>query len=180
MGEPAGDDDGQMNPSAKFSSNHFRRASSSCLDKEYSGPKEGAVPSRSWILWSPGRCGGSLLASISENSVVNSWYSLGISGVLSWPGCSSMASMSAAEMAKVVAASWRRFSFLTVLRNPLRDTAAMSMVLGRGGGMSMVVAFVGRGAQVVVHRGETKSMVSFSQSMRGLWCLSHGIPRTRG
>ena len=56
----------------------------------------------------------------------------------------------------------------------------MSIVLGRGGGMSLVVALVGGGAQVVVHCGETKSIVSFSQSMRGLWCQSHGFPRMWG
>ena len=91
-----------------------------------------------------------------------------------------MVSMLVAEMAKVVAASCRRFSFLTVFLNPVKETAAMSMILGRGGGMSMVMALVGRHAQVVVHRGEMKSMVSISQSMRGLWCRSHGIPSTRG
>ena len=42
------------------------------------------------------------------------------------------------------------------------------MVQGRGGGISMVVALVWRSAQVVVHHGETKLMVSCSQSMRGL------------
>ena len=118
-------------------------------------------------MWSSGRCGGSRLASTSENSVANYRYSLGISLALSWFGCSSMASMLAAEMAKVVAASCRRFSLRTIFLNPVRETTAMSMVLGRGGGISMVVALVGHGAHVVVHRGETKSKVSFSQSMVG-------------
>ena len=90
--------------------------------------------------------------------------------------------MSAALMANVHAASCSRHSFLTVFWNAASDSAAMSMVGGRDGrgGMSNVSARVGWVAQVVVHRGETKSMVYFSQLMAGLWWCSQGIPSTRG
>ena len=88
--------------------------------------------------------------------------------------------MSALLMAKVVAASCRRRSFLTVFRNAVREMAAISIVLGHIGGISMVMALVGLWAQVVVQCWETKSMVSFAQSIDGLWYRSHGIPRTRG
>lgn len=168
MGKPAGDDDGRMNPFARFLSSHIRRTSSSCLESEYSGPKDGLVLSRSWMLWSPGWCGGSRLASASDNRVTNSCYSLGISGEWSWFGCSSMASMSAVEIANVMSASCRQHFILTVFLNVLRETAVMSMVYGHGGGISIVVTLVGRGAHVVIHCGETMSMVSIFQSMCGL------------
>ena len=74
MREPAGDKDGRINPFARFSSSYFLRASSSNLESEYRGPKNGAVPFLSWNQWSHGRCGGSLFASASENIFGNSWY----------------------------------------------------------------------------------------------------------
>ena len=66
IGEPAEEEEVRMNPFAKFSSNHLRNASSSERDSDYRGPKEGVVPSFSGLVWVMGRCGGSLLASISE------------------------------------------------------------------------------------------------------------------
>ena len=126
------------------------------------------MPSCSGMLWSPGWCGGSRLASISENRVANSWYSSGISGEWSWFSHSSMALMLAAEIGNVVAASCTRHSFLTVLLNMVREMAAMSMVHSRGSGIYIVVALVVRGAHVVVNHGETKLMVFFSQSTRRL------------
>src|SRR5436853_1122989 len=148
MGEPAGEDDGRMKPLAKFSSSQRRRASSSGRESEDSGPNEGAVSSLSWILWSPGRCGGSLLASAFEKRFWNSRYSGGVSGASSSTGGSVV--------------------------------ALMSVVVGRGGGISMVCACIGRGAQVVVQRGESKSRVYVSQLVVGLWWRSQGIPKTKG
>ena len=90
--------------------------------------------------------------------------------------------MSAALMANVQAASCSRRSFLTVFRKVVSDSAAMSIIGGcrSCGGMSNVSARVGWVAQIVVHRGETKSMEYFSQSMVGLWWCSQGIPKTKG
>lgn len=58
--------------------------------------------------------------------------------------------------------------FLTVIQKPEKEMAAIVKVLEHSGGMSLVVAIVGRGAQALVHQRQTKSMVSFSQSMHGL------------
>ena len=91
-------------------------------------------------------------------------------------------SMSAEHIMKVLAFSYRRHSFFTVFQNAVSDMAALLIApscCGLGG-MSKVSARGVCDEQVVVHCGETKSMVSFAQTIRGLWCQSQGIPNTRG
>ena len=91
-----------------------------------------------------------------------------------------MASMSAEDIANAQAGSCRRPSLRQVFWKAVNDSAALLMGVGRGGGMSNVCALVGFDAHVVVHRGDTKSMVSLAQSMAGLWWRSQGMPSTRG
>ena len=81
-----------------------------------------------------------------------------------------MASISAGLMAKVVAASCRWFSFLTVFRKVVRERAAMSIVLGRGGGESF--GFSGEGQAI---RGWPGSVVGWLCCRGGFWgwCRGH-------
>jgi hypothetical protein len=66
-----------MNTFPKFSSRYSRRTDSSPLNMSYMGLNSGSALSLSCILWSYGRCGGSLSAAFFENTSRNSWNSLG-------------------------------------------------------------------------------------------------------
>ena len=127
---------------AKFSSSQFHNASSSERDSEYSGPKEGVVPSFSGMVWSMERCGGSLLASISEKRVWKSWYSLGIVEQFVLKVGLSMLSMSAMLIANVEAFSYNRFSFFAIFLNVVKETAAILVVWGGAGGGSTALIFI--------------------------------------
>ena len=88
--------------------------------------------------------------------------------------------MSAVEMAKVVAALDRRFSLLIVFLNPAMEPTAMSMVHRCSGRMFIIMALVERSAQVMMYCVVINLIVSFSQSISGLWCRNHGTLSMRG
>ena len=67
-GTAIGEELALINPLLRFSSRYFRSTWSSFWDISYRGPNPGCFPSSSTILWSYGRCSGSLSASFRKNA----------------------------------------------------------------------------------------------------------------